>query len=249
MASFQIFDERQIASLRKGGAILRACLKEVAAAVKPGVTTEELDTLAEKFIQSHPGARAAFKGYRGFPKTFCISVNDECVHGIPGQRTLEDGDLVSLDGGVIFDDLYTDAAVTVGCGTLQENAVHLLDVTERCLQEAVKLVAPGVRIGDISATVQGIAEKGNCTPIRALTGHGLGSNLHQFPDVPNFGKKGAGPVLPAWTMIAIEPIITEGKGGIQTDDDGWTIRTADGLLCAHSEHSVLTTAKGYEIIA
>lgn len=247
--SFQLFDDRQIASLRRGGAILRECLALVAKAVRPGITTGELDRMAEEFIRSHKGATPAFKGYNGFPATLCISVNDECVHGIPGPRVLEDGDLVSLDGGVILDELYTDAAVTVGVGRMNDEASHLLEVTNDCLREAVKAVRPGARIGDISAIIQEVAEAGGCTPARSLTGHGLGTNLHQFPDVPNVGVRGKGPALPAHTLIAIEPIITTGRGTIQTDDDGWTIRTTDRHLCAHAEHSVLVTEGGCEILA
>jgi methionyl aminopeptidase len=249
MPSFQIFSPAQIQSLRKGGSILRACLDHTSSLVRPGVTTAELDRTAEEFIRSHDGARPAFKGYRGFPATLCISINDECVHGIPGKRVIREGDLVSLDCGVILDNLYTDAAVSVGAGKVDKRVTHLLTVTNGCLDEGVARVKPGAHIGDISQAVQDCAYGGSCTPIKALTGHGLGTNLHQYPDVPNIGKSGTGPVLPAWTMIAIEPIISEGNGSIVTDDDGWTIRTGDGHLCSHSEHSVLVTEDGHEIIA
>lgn len=248
MAKFQLFDGRQIASLRTGGKILRDCLAMLREKVTPGVTTKALDDLAESFIRDHDGI-PAFKGYHGFPATLCTSVNEVCVHGIPGSRALLDGDIVSLDCGVIFDGLYTDSCITVGVGSVSSDAQTLMDVTERALENAIAIVRAGIKVGDISGTIQETVEAEGCTPVEALTGHGVGTELHQFPDIPNRGRKRTGPVIPAGTALAIEPIITLGKGRIRQEDDGWTINVADGSLAAHVEHTVLVTEDGCEILA
>ncbi len=248
MASFQIFTEREIQSLRKAGKILRECLQHTAKHVKPGISTNELDAIAEEYIVKH-GGKPAFKGYNGFPKTLCISVDDECVHGIPSERILKEGEIVSLDGGVLVDDLYTDSCITVPVGKISTEAQKLLKTTSEALEAAVSVVRKGAKVGDISSTIQTIVEAAGCSCIPALTGHGLGKTLHQFPDVPNVGKPGTGPTLPLHTLIAIEPIVALGKGQILQDDDGWTLRTKDGSLSAHFEHTLLITADGCEIIA
>ncbi len=248
MGQFQQFSEAELSSLRRGGKILQDCLKTVAAAVRPGITTGELDQIAERFILER-GGRPAFKGYHGFPATLCISVNEQCVHGIPGDRELLEGDIVSLDGGVILDDLYTDACVTVGVGQISAEAKNLIETGEEALKIAVKTAKAGVRIGDISAAVQQYVEGRGFTIVRALTGHGLGSTLHQFPDVPNFGKAGTGPVLPVGALIAVEPIVSAGGANIREESDGWTICTVDNSLATHSEHTILITERGAEIIA
>ncbi len=249
MSSFQIFTADQITSLRKGGKILRDCLNHVAAQVRAGITTAELDRIAEEFIRSHAGAIPAFKGYHGFPATLCISINDQCVHGIPGKREVKEGDIVSLDGGVIYGALYTDACVTVPAGRIPPRLQQFLSVSEQALEAACAIVAPGVKVGDISSTVQGVVEGAGYSCVNGLTGHGLGTTLHQFPDVPNVGKAGTGPKLPVNTIIAIEPITSMGKPNIREEKDGWTIATADGSLSAHFEHTVLVTETGYELIA
>lgn len=249
MASFQIFSPAEIELLRKGGKILRDCLTETAKQVKPGVTTAELDRFAEEFIRSHEGATPAFKGYHGFPATLCTSVNEQCVHGIPGPRKLIEGDIVSLDGGVIFGNLYTDACVTVPVGNISAEAALFLKVSEEALETVCAMVAPGVKIGDISAAIQKYVEGHGYSCVNGLTGHGLGTTLHQFPDVPNVGKVGTGPKLPVHTIIAIEPITAMGKPNIREESDGWTITTADRSLSGHFEHTVLVTENGYELIA
>jgi methionyl aminopeptidase len=249
MPSCQILTADQIVSIRAGGKILRDCLAHIASLVKPGVTTGELDKEAERFIRAH-GGRPAFKGYNGFTGTLCISVNDEVVHGIPGPREIQAGDIVSLDGGVIYDGLYTDACITVGAGEIDPATKKFLDVTSDTLEKVVrKVVKAGVHVGDISSFIQRNLEGAGYHPIPTLTGHGLGSTLHQFPDVPNVGKAGSGPQLPAGTVIAIEPIPTMGSTEVYTEDDGWTIRTVDGNLSCHFEHTVLITEGGCEIIA
>ena len=249
VSSFQIFTPEQIELLRTGGDILRRCLIETAAKVSPGITTGELNTFAEEFIASHRGARPAFKGYHGFPATLCTSVNEQCVHGIPGPRALKDGDIVSLDCGVIYGDLYTDACVTVAVGSIVGKTEEFLVASEQALERACSIVAPGVRVGDISSTIQHFVEERGYSCVNGLTGHGLGTDLHQFPDVPNVGKAGTGPTLPEHTIIAIEPITAMGKPNIREEADEWTICTADGSLSAHFEHTVLVTESGYELIA
>jgi methionyl aminopeptidase len=248
MSSFQIFTLKEIAHLRKAGEILRACLEETAKQVSAGATTGDLDRFAEAFIVAR-GGKPAFKGYHGFPATLCTSVNEECVHGIPGKRVLQDGDIVSLDGGVIVGGLYTDACVTVPVGMIPADVQTFLDKSKAALEAACAIVKPGIRIGDISATIQQMVEGDGYSCVKALTGHGLGSTLHQYPDIPNVGKHGSGPIVPPHTIIAIEPITAMGAGGIRDGDDGWTIVTADGSLSAHFEHTVLVTGSGYEILA
>ncbi len=249
IASFQTFSPAEIASLRKAGKILSDCLEYTAKAVKPGVTTLELDRIAEEFILDHEGARPAFKGYRGYPGTLCTSVNDECVHGIPGRRVLDEGDIIALDCGVLLDGLNTDACITVPVGAIADDVKKFLSVSSEALEMACALVAPGRRIGDLSHAVQKHVERNGFSCVHGLTGHGLGTNLHQYPDIPNVGKAGTGPVLPPHTIIAIEPITAMGRGAMRDNDDGWTISTADGSLSAHFEHTVLVTDEGYEILA
>lgn len=248
MPSAQVFTPAEHASFRKAGAILGAALRHISAAAVPGVTTLALDALAEAFIRDH-GGKPAFFGYNGYKYTLCTSINDECVHGIPSKRALSDGDIVSLDCGVIVDGLYTDACVTVGVGKLLPPAKRLLSVTKDALDAALHVLKGGVRVGDVSAAVQEVVERGGCHCIPVLTGHGLGTTLHQFPDIPNVGRAGTGPVLPAGTVIAVEPIVSLGSTNVFEADDGWTIKTRDGSLCAHFEHTVLLTKDGCEVIA
>ena len=249
MPQFQIFSDEQIESLRKGGKILRDCLNFVSKMVKPGVMTKDLDEAAQMFIRDRGGV-PGFKGYQGYPATLCTSVNEECVHGIPGDRVLNEGDIVAIDCGVLFDDLYTDACVTVPVGKISSDAQKLLDVTQEALKKALTVLKAGVHVGDISSTVQQTVESEGFTVIRALTGHGLGSTLHQFPDVPNFGKAGKGPEIPAKTILAIEPITSVGKSSsVLETGDGWTLVTKDRALSAHFEHTVLVMDDNCEIIA
>lgn len=248
MSSFQIFTPAEIISLRKGGNILRECLEHVSALVRPGVTTGQLDHAAEECIRAH-GGEPAFKGYKGYPATLCTSVNEECVHGIPGNRILNDGDSISLDCGVLFEGLYTDACITVPVGEIAKDTQRLLSVTEKALQEALKVVRAGAHIGDISSVVQRTVEAEGCVPVRALTGHGLGRDLHQFPDVPNFGTVGTGPEIPLHTILAIEPIVSLGSHQVREGGDGWTLVIVDGASSAHFEHTVLVTEEGCEVLA
>lgn len=246
---FQLFSPDQIVSLRRGGAILRDCLAHVSALVRPGVTTLELDTAAEEFIRSKGGI-PAFKGYHGFPGTLCTSVDDEVVHGIPGNRVLGAGESVSLDGGVIVDGLYTDACVTVPVGTVKPEILSFLQTVSEALEYVVRdVVRAGIHVGDISSAIERRLRKEGYSPVPTLTGHGLGTTLHQFPDVPNVGKRGTGPVLPVGTMIAIEPIAAMGSPQVFTAQDQWTILTSDHSIAGHFEHSVLIMQDGCEVIA
>lgn len=248
MSNFQIFTDAEIASFRTGGKILRGCLDMLVPRAKAGVTTKQLDKLAEDYIREHGGV-PAFKGYHDYPATLCTSVNDECVHGIPTDRPLQDGDIVSLDCGVIFDGLYTDACVTVGIGQISPEAQNLLNVTSGALDEAVAFLKAGVKVGDLSSLIQKFVEKGRCKPVRSLTGHGLGYTLHQFPDVPNIGKAGTGPTFPARTVVAVEPIVSISAKDVHGTGDGWTLVTEDGSLAAHFEHTLLILDNGCEVIA
>lgn len=248
MSGFQIFTPAEIESFRKGGAILRGCLDMLRPRVKSGLTTGEIDTWAEEYIRDHGGV-PAFKGYHGFTGTLCTSVNEECVHGIPGERVLEDGDIISLDCGVIYDGLYTDACISVGVGSISKEAEHLLQATENALADAVAFLKAGIRVGDLSSLIQKSVEHEGFRPVRSLTGHGVGKTLHQFPDIPNLGKAGTGPVFPANTVVAVEPIVSVSADDVHTTDDGWTLITEDGSLSAHFEHTLLVLPDGCEIIA
>jgi methionyl aminopeptidase len=246
----QIFTSAQQDSLRHGGAILRDCLQFLKPRALSGVSTLALDQAAEEFIRSRGGV-PAFKGYNGFTGTLCTSRNDQVVHGIPSKNdVLEDGDILSMDCGVIFDALYTDACITVPVGTVAEPVLAFLAAVSATLEDVCKtVVRGGVCVGDISSFIENGIRSAGYTPIRALTGHGLGDSLHQFPDVPNVGKAGKGPVLPVGTMIAIEPIAAMGREDVYTATDDWTVLTTDGSLACHFEHSLLLTETGCEVIA
>ena len=246
----QIFNDKEIASFRKGGGILRDCLKHVSSLVKPGISTLSLDEAAEAFIRGQ-GGLPAFKGYRGFTGSLCTSINDAVVHGIPKAGViLEEGDIVSLDCGVIYDSLYTDACVTVPVGTISPKAQKFLETVSKILEDVLdEVVKADVRVGDISSFIEKNLRRHGYKPVVSLTGHGVGYSLHQFPDVPNVGESGMGPKLPAGTVIAIEPIAVVGDPEVYTDIDGWTVKTRDQSLACHFEHSVLIKEGGCEVIA
>lgn len=243
-----IFTADEIASFRTGGKILSACLRMLREEAKPGVTTLQLDGLCEAFIRDHGGV-PAFKGYEGFAHSLCTSINDECVHGIPGPRALKDGDIVNLDAGVIFDGLYTDAGLMACVGNVSKDGRRVIDATEEALRRAIALVKAGVKVGDISNAIEKTAREFGCNPVKNLVGHGLGRTLHCYPDIPNAGRAGSGPALPAGTVVAIEPIFTLGSGDMDFRPDGWTIVSREGALCAQTEHSILVTETGAEILA
>lgn len=216
--------------------------------VRPGVTTAELDRLAETFIRDH-GARPAFKGYRGFPATICPAVNEEVVHGIPGARRLKEGDIVGIDVGVERDGFYGDAAITVPVGEVSPRAAELLRVTREALLEGIAQARPGRRVGDISHAIQSHAERHGFSVVTQLVGHGIGREMHEEPQVPNYGPPGRGPKLMAGQVLAIEPMVNAGGAEVVTQADGWTVVTKDGSLSAHFEHTVAIGPDGPEILS
>jgi methionyl aminopeptidase len=227
----------QIELIRISSLLVGDTLAEVASHLRPGITTMELDRVAETFIRDHQ-ALPAFKGYNGFPASLCISVNAEVVHGIPGKRILKDGDVISIDCGVNKDGFFGDSAYTFTLGEVPPQIRLLVNVTKESLYRAIEKATTTHRIGDISAAVQDYAEGHNFGVVRELVGHGVGLKLHEKPEVPNFGKKGTGMLLKTGMVIAIEPMINAGRKGVKQLDDGWTIVTADLLPSAHFEHDV-----------
>jgi len=229
--------DEEIGLLRESNMLVSLTLAEVARHIKPGVTTLFLDQLAETFIRDN-GAIPGFKGYGGFPNTLCTSVNDEVVHGIPSSYTLKEGDIISIDCGVILEGWYGDSAYTFAVGDIEEDVKRLLEYTRASLEEGVKAAVAGNRIGDISSAVQTKAESGGFSVVRELVGHGIGKKLHEPPEVPNFGKRGSGSKMEKGLVICIEPMINIGKKETWQTKDGWTIKTADGLPSAHFEYAV-----------
>ncbi len=239
--------DAQIEIMRKAGKIVGDTLKMLEKEINPGVSTEDLDKMAEDFILSH-GARPAFKGYRGFPATACISIDEEVVHGIPGRRILTEGQIVSVDLGAIVDGYYGDAARTFPVGEISAEKRKLLEVTRRSLEAGIEQVQPGNRLGMVSSAIQKVAEAAGYSVVRELTGHGIGKTMHEDPLVPNYGAPDEGPTLERGFVIAIEPMINMGTFQVVTKPDGWTIVTADGQPSAHFEHTVAVTDKGHDIL-
>jgi len=236
---------REIDTMAAAGAIVAQTLREVRVAVRPGISTEELDALAEAFIRSHPGAVPSFKGLYGFPKTLCTSINEEIVHGIPSpDRVLEDGDIVSVDVGVLLDGLHADSATTIPVGEIAADTARLLRTTEECLEAAIGQARAGNHVGDIGHAVQTIAEAAGYGIVRELVGHGIGEQFHEEPQVPNYGTPRRGRRLVAGMTIAIEPMITAGNPATRTLADKWTVVTGDGSLSAHFEHTVALLPQG-----
>jgi methionyl aminopeptidase len=222
-------------------------LAEVAAAVQPGVTTGELDELAQKLIaQRH--AKPSFLGYHGYPAAMCISINDEVIHGIPGPRVVKPGDIVSLDVGVYFGGFHGDCATTVMVGVTDPSVIRLVETTQEALAAAVAAMRPGGYLGDVSHTVQSIVEASGCSVVRDFVGHGVGRHLHEDPQIPNFGKPGRGPVLKPGMTLAIEPMVNLGNSGVSVLEDKWTVVTRDGRPSAHFEHTVAVLEERVEIL-
>jgi methionyl aminopeptidase len=237
----------QIERMAAAGAILVRTLDLVAGKVRPGVTTKELDEAAERFIRSQ-GATPAFKGYRGFPGSICASPNDMVVHGIPGPYRLERGDILSVDIGVVLDGWVADAARTFAVGPVSAVASELLDVTEGSLFAAVEQCVAGNRLGDVSHAVQAHVEAHGLSVIRSLVGHGIGRDMHEDPQVPNYGAPGRGPRLEPGMVLAIEPMVAAGRHEVQMAEDHWSIFTQDGSLAAHFEFTVAITAEGPRVL-
>ena len=230
--------DEEIEVQRKSSLLVGKTLAEVAKSVRPGVTTLKLDTIAETFIRDH-GAVPGFKGYGGFPGSLCISVNDEVVHGIPGDRVLKDGDIVSIDCGTLMNGFYGDSAYTFAVGEVSEDILDLLKRTKESLYLAIEQTVAGKRIGDIGNAVQTYVEGFGYSVVRDLVGHGVGRNLHEKPEVPNYGRRGSGIKLKSGMVLAIEPMINLGVKEVSQDRDGWTIRTVDSKPSAHFEHNVV----------
>ena len=239
---------QEIEKMRKSNILVAEILEELGKKIRPGVKTIELDRLSETMALKK-GARPAFKGYRGYPYSLCTSVNSEVVHGMPSERELKEGDIVSLDFGILNDGYYGDAAVTVPVGAISPEARRLLRVTEEALYRGIAAARAGNRIGDISAAIQGHVEAAGFSVVRDLVGHGIGKSLHEDPQVPNYGSSGRGIELKPGMVFAIEPMVNEGTYRVDVLRDGWTVVTADGKLSAHFEHSVAITENGPVILS
>lgn len=239
---------REIALIKKAGSILADTFDYLKVHTRAGISTKELDKLAESFIRSHGGIPTC-KGYEGFPGAICISVNDTLLHGIPSKSIiLKDGDIVSYDICVTYEGYIADACRTFPVGEISSEAKRLLDTTKKCFFEAVKLVKPGVHLGDISQKIYETGTSEGYTLTRDYGGHGVGREMHEDPFVLNYGEKGTGPILKKGVVIAIEPMLNEGKVELYTLDDGWTVKTLDGKLSCHYENTIAITDDGYEIL-
>ena len=246
--AIQLRSAAELEKMYRAGLAVHEVLNAVRAQVRPGVTTMDLEEFAEDLIAKKPG-RAAFKGYRGYPCVLCTSVNSEVVHGIPSpKRVLKEGDIVSVDFGLVVDGYYGDAAITVPVGAIDEKAAQLLKTTEESLKAGIAVVRPGATLGDVGAAVQKVVEGQGFSVVRDFVGHGIGVQMHEDPQVPNFGEAGQGMKLKAGMVIAIEPMVNAGKPDVKVLDDGWTAVAADGSMSAHFEHTVAVTATGARIL-
>jgi methionyl aminopeptidase len=245
MITIRSFEE--LVKLEEASRVVLETLDAVEKAVAPGVTTEELDRIAEAEIRRH-GARPAFVGYRGYPKTLCTSINDEVVHGIPGTRSLKEGDIVGVDCGAIVDGYYGDAARTMPVGRITSERARLLETTRRALEAGIAAARPGNRVSDIGAAVESLALASGYGVVRDFVGHGVGTALHEEPQIPNYGPGGRGGVLKSGMVIAIEPMFNLGRAEVMVDRDGWTVRTRDGSASAHFEFTVTIEPEGAVIL-
>ncbi len=238
---------QEIAVMRRACQVAALALADVARAVRPGITTRELDRLAEDRIRELGGV-PSFLGYRGFPASLCVSVNDEVVHGIPGRRRLREGEIVSLDLGAIVEGFHGDLATTLPVGRVPEDLRRLLQVAEEALEEGIRAVRPGGRLGDVGAAIQRHAERHGYSVVRDFAGHGVGRRLHEEPQVPNFGRPGNGVVLRPGMTLAIEPMVNAGTHEVTVDPDGWTVRARDHKPSAHFEHTVAVSEAGADVL-
>ena len=232
--------EREIDLMRRAGQIVATVLERLRSEVRPGVTTQELDDVAVKET-TRLGATPSFKGYRGYPSNICVSINDEIVHGIPDQRVVKAGDVVSIDFGAIYKGFQGDAALTVGVGKLDSRASELLTTTEGALQAGIDASRAGARLGDVSYAIQTYVESRGFSVIREYTGHGIGRDMHEDPQIPNFGISGQGPILKKGMTLALEPMVTTGDWRTKVGSNHWTVSTVDGSLAAHFEHTIAVT--------
>ena len=239
--------DRELDIMKKAGNVVAQTHELLAEKIEPGITTQEIDQLAEEFILKQ-GAKPAFKGYQGFPGTVCVAVNEQVVHGIPNSRQLKSGDIIGLDIGAIVEGYYGDAAQTVAVGQVSDEAQKLLSVTKESLFKGIEQVQVNNRLSDISNSIQKHAEHAGYSVVRNFVGHGIGSEMHEDPQIPNFGPSGRGPRLKEGMVLAIEPMINVGGYQVDTLDDGWTVVTRDGELSAHFEHTVAVTKSGPRIL-
>ncbi len=243
-----IKSEREISLMREAGKVVAEVFKQLEPLCRPGVSSEYLSNKAEEIIRER-GCTPTFKGYNGFPGAICVSLNDTLVHGIPSKHIiLKEGDIVSLDVGATYQGYCADACRTFAVGEIKENARRLIETTKQSFFEAVKLIKPGVRLGDISHRIQEYCEAHGYSLPRDFTGHGVGAHLHEDPVIPNYGKEGVGPILQEGMGLAIEPMVAEGKHYTRTLPDGWTTKMRDGKLSAHYENTVIVTKDGYVIL-
>jgi methionyl aminopeptidase len=239
---------QEVEKMRRSGQIVRQVLEHVRGVVKPGATTLDLENAAVAKMEEL-GAQPAFKGYHGFPCVLCTSVNEQVVHGIPSaDRVLRDGDIVSVDCGVVIDGFYGDSAITIPVGRIGGKAQRLLEVTQASLARAIEVVKPGATLGDVGAAVQEVVEGEGFSVVREFVGHGIGTRMHEDPQIPNFGQRGKGIKLRSGMVLAIEPMVNAGKEGVRVLKDGWTAVTEDGSLSAHFEHTVAVTAEGAAVL-
>jgi methionyl aminopeptidase len=240
--------DEEIEKIRESSLLVGKTLAEVARVIGPGTKTGDLDRLAEDFIRSH-GALPAFKGYNGFPYTLCVSVNEQVVHGFPGERILKEGDIVSVDCGTFKDGFYGDSAYTFPVGEVSKEVIQLMKRTKESLYKGIEMAVDGKRVGDIGYAVQSYVERYGYSVVRDLVGHGVGRNLHEKPEVPNYGRRGIGVRLSRGMVIAIEPMINLGTKNVIQESDGWTIRTADRMPSAHFEHTVAVGQGKAEVLS
>ncbi|MAF85844.1 MAG: type I methionyl aminopeptidase [Dehalococcoidales bacterium] len=242
-----IKSDQEIATMRQAGRIAGTVLEILKSQVRAGMKTKELDVMAAKEVEKL-GAKPSFKGYRGFPANLCVSINDEIVHGIPDERVLDEGDIVSLDLGTIFVGFQSDAAVTVGVGKISPQAKRLIETTEGALRTGIAAAYPEARLGDISAAIQNYAESRGYSVVHEYTGHGIGRKMHEEPQIPNFGLPGSGPLLKKGMALALEPMVCVGDWHTRVIDNHWTVVTADGGLSAHFEHTIAITDAEPEVL-
>lgn len=237
----------QIASMRRAGRVVAEMLEECSAVARPGAATADLDNVAREVLDRR-GARPSFLGYHGFPAAVCVSPNEVVIHGIPGTRVLEEGDIVSIDGGAIVDGWHADAAITVGVGTIDPSSARLIDVTRSALAAAIGCAVTGGRLGDLGAACEGVVRVAGFSVVRDYTGHGIGTAMHEEPRVPNYGRAGRGARLRRGMVLAIEPMVTAGGARVRELADGWTVVTVDGSRSAHFEDTVAVTDQGPEVL-
>ena len=239
--------DKEIAIMREAGRIVAEILRTIIRQVEPGITTMEMDAIAEKELKKL-GATSSFNGYRGFPANLCASINDEIVHGIPGDRALKEGDIVSIDFGVIYNGFQGDAAVTVPVGKISPEGERLIESTRGALEKGIDTARAGATLGDVSSAIQKYADEKNYSVVREYTGHGIGRDMHEDPQIPNYGIKGTGPVLKKGMTLALEPMLNIGGSGTRVAKDRWTVLTADGSLSAHFEHTIAITENEPEVL-